>query len=76
MGVGLTVVLALFIDAGTVTADFNRWAPQSWSVVVRQHSARVPFANLVAMLVGGVMIGRACRAERQSVRRRQHVSAS
>src|SRR5690242_12725605 len=26
MGVGLTVVLALFIDAGTVTADFNRWA--------------------------------------------------
>ena len=27
MGVGLTVVLALFIDAGTVTADFNRWAP-------------------------------------------------
>lgn len=26
MGVGLTVVIALFIDAGTVTADFNRWA--------------------------------------------------
>ncbi|RYE70915.1 MAG: cytosine permease, partial [Hyphomicrobiales bacterium] len=26
MGVGLTVVIALFIDAGTVTADFNRWS--------------------------------------------------
>jgi len=26
MGVGLTVVIALFIDAGTVTSDFNRWA--------------------------------------------------
>ena len=26
MGTGLTVAIALFIDAGTVTADFNRWA--------------------------------------------------
>ena len=26
MGVGLTIVLTLFVDAGTVTADFNRWA--------------------------------------------------
>jgi cytosine permease len=54
MGVGLTVVLALFIDAGTVTADFNRWAPTPQASLVSTFSA-FPFANLVAMLVGGVM---------------------
>ena len=54
MGVGLTVVLALFIDAGTVTADFNRWAPDTRSSLLATFSA-FPFANLVAMLVGGVM---------------------
>ncbi|KIU45468.1 MULTISPECIES: cytosine permease [Bradyrhizobium] len=54
MGVGLTVVLALFIDAGTVTADFNRWAPSPRASLFATFSA-FPFANLVAMLVGGVM---------------------
>lgn len=54
MGVGLTVVIALFIDAGTVTADFNRWAPDQRSSLWATFSA-FPFANLVAMLVGGVM---------------------
>ncbi len=54
MGVGLTVVIALFIDAGTVTADFNRWAKTSTASWIATFSA-FPFANLVAMLVGGVM---------------------
>lgn len=54
LGVGLTVVIALFIDAGTVTADFNRWAKDDASSLVATFSA-FPFANLVAMLVGGVM---------------------
>lgn len=54
MGVGLTVVIALFIDAGTVTADFNRWAADRRSSLISTFSA-FPFANLVAMLVGGVM---------------------
>ena len=54
MGVGLTVVLALFIDAGTVTSDFNRWAPSPRASLFATFSA-FPFANLVAMLVGGVM---------------------
>jgi cytosine permease len=54
MGVGLTVVLALFIDAGTVTADFNRWAATPSASLVSTFSA-FPFANLIAMLVGGVM---------------------
>jgi cytosine permease len=47
-------VLALFIDAGTVTADFNRWAPSAGASLAATFSA-FPFANLVAMLVGGVM---------------------
>jgi cytosine permease len=54
MGVGLTVVIALFIDAGTVTADFNRWAPTPAASLAATFSA-FPFANLIAMLVGGVM---------------------
>ncbi|GAN76998.1 purine-cytosine permease family protein [Acidisphaera rubrifaciens] len=54
MGVGLTVVIALFIDAGTVTADFNRWARTPRDSILATFSA-FPFANIVAMLVGGVM---------------------
>lgn len=54
MGVGLTVVLALFIDAGTVTADFNRWAKTPAASLIATFSA-FPFANIIAMLVGGVM---------------------
>ncbi|HEX6120804.1 MAG TPA: cytosine permease [Dongiaceae bacterium] len=54
MGVGLTVVITLFIDAGTVTADFNRWAADSKSSLVATFSA-FPFSNLAAMLVGGIM---------------------
>lgn len=53
-GVGLTIVLTLFIDAGTVTADFNRWASDRKSSLIATFCA-FPFANLFAMLVGGVM---------------------
>ena len=55
MGVGLTVVLALFIDAGTVSADFNRWAKTAERVRCSSTFSAFPFANLIAMLVGGVM---------------------
>ena len=54
MGIGLTIVLTLFVDAGTVTADFNRWAKTPADSLISTFSA-FPFANLVAMLVGGVM---------------------
>ena len=54
MGVGLTVVIALFIDAGTVSADFNRWARTGRDSLLATFSA-FPFANTLAMLVGGVM---------------------
>lgn len=54
MGAGLTVVIALFADAGTVTPDFNRWARSAGDSWISTASA-FPFANLVAMLVGGIM---------------------
>lgn len=54
MGVGLTVVIALFIDAGTVTADFNRWAKNGTHSLIATFSA-FPVANFIAMLVGGMM---------------------
>jgi cytosine permease len=54
MGVGLTVVIALFIDAGTVTADFNRWARTGTHSLIATFSA-FPVSNLVAMLVGGIL---------------------
>ncbi|MGA8652865.1 MAG: hypothetical protein WB677_20020 [Xanthobacteraceae bacterium] len=54
MGVGLTIVLTLFVDAGTVTADFNRCAKDLKGSLISTFSA-FPFANLVAMLVGGIM---------------------
>lgn len=54
MGVGLTVVIALFIDAGTVSGDINRWAKDGKGSLIATFSA-FPFANLIAMLVGGIM---------------------
>jgi cytosine permease len=53
-GIGVTIVMTLFIDAGTVAADFNRWAADKKSSLIATFSA-FPFANMVAMLVGGVM---------------------
>jgi cytosine permease len=53
-GIGLTIVITLFIDAGTVTADFNRWAVDTRASLIATACA-FPLANLVAMLVGGVM---------------------
>jgi len=54
IGIGLTIVMALFIDAGTVTADFNRWAKDKKGSLIATFCA-LPFANLFAMLVGGIM---------------------
>jgi cytosine permease len=53
-GVGLTIVLTLFVDAGTVAADFNRWAADTKGSLIATFCA-FPFANLFAMLVGGIM---------------------
>ena len=69
-GIGLTIVLTLFVDAGTVTADFNRWAADTKGSLIATFCA-FPFANLFAMLVGGIMT--AALAFAAAVRPRQHV---
>jgi cytosine permease len=53
-GVGLTIVISLFVDAGTVSADFNRWAKNGRDSVIATFTA-FPFANCYAMLMGGIM---------------------
>ncbi|WP_110387960.1 purine-cytosine permease family protein [Paraburkholderia silvatlantica] len=53
-GVGLTIVISLFVDAGTVSADFNRWAKNGRDSLIATFTA-FPFANCYAMLMGGIM---------------------
>jgi cytosine permease len=52
LGAGLTMVIALFADAGTVSGDFSRWARTKNESLMATFSA-FPFANLIAMLIGG-----------------------
>jgi cytosine permease len=54
LGVGVTLVFALFADSGTMTADFTRWAKNPRHAWIATASA-FPVANLIAMLVGGVV---------------------
>ena len=54
LGVGVTLVFALFADSGTMTADFTRWAKtprQAWIAT----STAFPVGNLFAMIVGGII---------------------
>lgn len=54
-GLAITIVVALFADAGTMTADFTRWAKNSshafWATF-----AAFPVANLTAMVIGGTLV--------------------
>jgi cytosine permease len=54
LGVGVTLVFALFADSGTMTADFTRWAKNPRHAWIATASA-FPVGNLVAMLIGGVI---------------------
>jgi len=53
-GLGLTVVIALFADGATLTADYSRWAPSSRGAWISTFCA-FPFAMTVGMLFGGIM---------------------
>ena len=53
MGIGLTIVLTLFVDAGTYRR-LNRWARDLKGSLISTFSA-FPFANFVDVLVGGIM---------------------
>jgi cytosine permease len=54
LGVGVTMVIALFADGATLTADYSRWAPSARGSLISTFCA-FPFATSVAMLFGGVM---------------------
>jgi cytosine permease len=63
-GVGLTIVISLFVDAGTVSADFNRWAKNGRDSLIATFTA-FPFANCYAMLMGGIMTAAIALADPQ-----------
>ncbi|RXZ70305.1 cytosine permease [Agromyces albus] len=54
LGVGVTLVFALFADSGTMTADFTRWAKNTRHAWIATASA-FPIGNLFAMVIGGVI---------------------
>lgn len=55
IGAGLSAALALWIDAGTMAGDFNRWAVDRKSSLTATFCA-FPLANLTAMTTGAVTI--------------------
>lgn len=57
-GLALTIVIALFADAGTMTADFTRWAKTSNNAFWATFAA-FPVANLTAMIIGGTLVAAA-----------------
>ncbi len=55
LGAAITLVVATFADSGTMTGDFTRWSRNGKSAVVAASSA-FPVANLIAFLVGAVIV--------------------
>ena len=55
LGAAVTLVVACFIDSGTMTADFTRWSRNGrhgfWAAF-----AAFPVANTIALVVGGVIV--------------------
>jgi cytosine permease len=54
LGIAVTMVVALFIDSGTLTGDFNRWSKSKKESIIATSTA-FPIANFVAMLFGGLI---------------------
>lgn len=54
-GAVVSVTIAGFIDSGTMTADFTRWAKNGRQGALAAFFA-FPVANMIAMLVGGVIV--------------------
>ncbi|GAC70406.1 cytosine permease [Gordonia soli] len=55
LGAAVTIVIAGFIDSGTMTADFTRWSRGGKEAVIATFSA-FPIANFIAMITGGVVV--------------------
>lgn len=54
LGAAVTIVVSLFIDSGTMTPDFTRWAKSPRHAWLATFTA-FPFANALAMIFGGVV---------------------
>lgn len=51
ISIAITLVISLFIDSGTLTADFSRWTRSSQHALIATACA-FPLANSLAMLLG------------------------
>lgn len=54
-GAAVTLTIATFIDSGTMTADFTRWAKDGRQGALAALFA-FPVANVIAMLIGGFIV--------------------
>lgn len=54
-GAAVTLVIALFADSGTMTADFTRWS-RDGREAVKASLAAFPFGNAIALAVGGLIV--------------------
>ncbi|MFH5210490.1 cytosine permease [Antrihabitans sp. NCIMB 15449] len=55
MGAAVTLVIACFIDSGTMTSDFTRWSRNGKQGFLAAFSA-FPIANGIALFVGGLIV--------------------
>jgi cytosine permease len=53
-GAAVTMVVALFADSGTMTADFNRWSKNKKESLLASFTA-FPLASMIAMVFGGLI---------------------
>lgn len=61
-GVAVTMTIACFIDSGTMTADFTRWARSGKEAALAAFSA-FPVAYLIAQLVGAFVVALGASAD-------------
>ena len=54
-GAAVTLVVALFADSGTMTADFTRWSKNGREGFLAAFSA-FPIGNTIALIIGGVIV--------------------
>ncbi len=54
LGIGITMAISVFIDSGTLTADFTRWSKTPTQAVIASLVA-FPCANSLPMLLGGIV---------------------
>lgn len=54
MGIAITMVISLFIDSGTMAADFNRWSKNKKQALAATFTA-FPMACMIAMVFGGLI---------------------